>query len=109
MKTDFLIEHLEAEKEKAPLPIIPIGKEKALTGKEIIQFLSFLNEMIEYYDYATVGNVHDFFGMPREQNDDEYGWTDVGNAEIVYLGDGQFGLKMPTPTLIDCPLVRFDV
>lgn len=94
---DFLIEHLEAEKEKEkePYPFISPGNLKKLDGKEIVELLSSLNEIINVFGFATVGDMYDLLGVTRNYNDNNYGWTDLSTAEIVYLGNGQFDLKMP--------------
>lgn len=64
------------------------------TRGEAEEVLRQLMEMIETYDVASVADLYDLVGITGNYTDNNYGWTNVRNAEIVRVRDGYL-LKLP--------------
>lgn len=51
-------------------------------------------ELVETYDVVSVADLYDLVGMSSQYTDNNYGWTNVRNAEVVRVRDG-YMLKLP--------------
>jgi len=55
------------------------------------EVLDTLRNLIEDYGQATIGDLYDAAGMTPDNNfskNEEYGWTDLGRAQVKYGRDG---------------------
>lgn len=68
--------------------------------REAEEVLMHLDDLIDKYGVATVGDLHDLLGITGEYTDEKYGWTSIKNAKIVRSYDG-YELKMPRAMVID--------
>lgn len=62
--------------------------------------LDLMNELIETYGIASVGDLYDLVGITGEYTDQKYGWTNLRNAEPIRVKDG-YMLKLPKAIPID--------
>lgn len=53
-----------------------------------------MDELIEAYGVASVGDLYDLVGISGDYTDNKYGWTNLRNAQAVRVKDGYL-LKMP--------------
>lgn len=70
------------------------------TRGEAEEVLSRLDELIETYKVATVADLYDLVGITGNYTDNNYGWTNIRNAEAVRVRDG-YVLKLPKALPID--------
>lgn len=56
--------------------------------------LSRLDEIMEEYETVRVADLYDLVGVTHEYTDNDYGWTNIRNAEVVRVRDG-YKIKMP--------------
>lgn len=61
---------------------------------EAERVLSQLNDLIETYEVVSVADLYDLVGIARNWTDNNYGWTNIKNAEVIRCRDG-FLLQMP--------------
>ena len=53
-----------------------------------------MDEMMETYGQVRVADMYDLVGITGEYTDNNYGWTNIHNAEVVRVRDG-YKIKMP--------------
>ena len=53
-----------------------------------------MDELIEAYGVASVGDLYDLVGLTGDYTDNKYGWTNLRSAQAVRVRDGYL-LKMP--------------
>lgn len=68
---------------------------------EAEEVLSQLEDIIDTYKVATVADLHDLVGITGEYTDENYGWTNLGRAEVVRCRDGGYMLKLPRALAVD--------
>lgn len=56
--------------------------------------LSRMDELIDTYGYASVADLYDLIGKTGAYTDNNYGWSNLRNAEAVRVRDGWL-LKLP--------------
>lgn len=59
-----------------------------------------LDEIIDEYDFASVGDMYDIVGVTGSYTDNDYGWTDIRNARIERVREG-YVIRMPKALPID--------
>ena len=59
-----------------------------------------LDELVDTYGLARVSDLYDLVGVTGNYTDNNYGWTNTRNAEIVRVRDGYI-IKMPRAIPID--------
>ena len=64
------------------------------TRGEAEEVLRQMMEMIETYDVVSVADLYDLVGITGQYTDNNYGWTNVRNTEIIRVRDGYL-LKLP--------------
>ena len=57
--------------------------------------LSRMDEMMDTYGLVRVADLYDLVGVTGDYTDNDYGWTNIRNAEIVRTRDGGYMIKMP--------------
>lgn len=67
---------------------------------EAERVLSQMNDLIETYDQASIGDLYDLVGLDAPYTHNKYGWTNLRNAEPVRVRDG-YMLKMPKALPLD--------
>lgn len=53
-----------------------------------------MDEIMEEYDSVRVADLYDLVGVSGNYTDNNYGWTNIRNAEVVRVRDG-YKIKMP--------------
>lgn len=53
-----------------------------------------LDEVMEEYECVRVADLYDLVGVSGNYTDNNYGWTNIRNAEVVRVRDG-YKIKMP--------------
>lgn len=53
-----------------------------------------MDELIEAYGVASVGDLYDLVGLTGDYTDNKYGWTNLRSAQAVRVRDGYL-LKLP--------------
>ena len=61
---------------------------------EAEEVLMRLDELIETYGQASVADLYDLVGITGKYTDNNYGWTNIRNAEPVQVRDGYL-LRLP--------------
>lgn len=56
--------------------------------------LSRMDELMETYGIVRVADLYDLVGVTGQYTDNNYGWTNIRNAEVVRVRDG-YKIKMP--------------
>ena len=56
--------------------------------------LSRMDEVMEEYGQVRVADLYDLVGVTGNYTDNNYGWTNIRNAEVVRVRDG-YKIKMP--------------
>lgn len=62
---------------------------------EAEEVLSQLDELIDTYGTASVADLYDLVGITGKYTDNNYGWTNLKNADAIRTRDGEYLLKMP--------------
>ena len=57
--------------------------------------LSQLEDIIDIYEQASVGDLYDLVGITPRHTDNKYGWEDISNASIIRDRDGMYVIRMP--------------
>lgn len=60
-----------------------------------------LLDSIDVYKAAKVSDFYDLIGQPSEYTEDNYGWTELGEAKIVRCGADGWKLVLPRATVLD--------
>lgn len=53
-----------------------------------------MDEIMEEYEQVRVADLYDLVGISGNYTDNNYGWTNIRNAEVVRVRDG-YKIKMP--------------
>lgn len=61
---------------------------------EAEEVLSRMDELLETYGMVTVADLYDLVGISCNYTDNNYGWTNIRNAEVVRVRDG-YRIKLP--------------
>lgn len=64
------------------------------TRGEAEAVLSRMDELMETYGIVRVADLYDLVGITGEYTDNNYGWTNIRNADVVRVRDG-YKIKMP--------------
>lgn len=67
---------------------------------EAEEVLSRMDELIDTYKVVSVADLKDLVGITGPYTDNNYGWTNIRNAEIIRVRDGYL-IKMPKAMPID--------
>lgn len=62
--------------------------------------LARMDELLATYGMASVADMYDLCGVTPQYTDNNYGWTNIRNAQIVHIRDG-YVIKMPKPMPLD--------
>lgn len=62
--------------------------------------LTRMDELMDEYKLVRVSDLYDLVGITGNYTDNNYGWTNIRNAEIVRVRDG-YMIKMPRAIPID--------
>lgn len=54
-----------------------------------------LDDIVDAYGHVRVADLYDLVGITGEYTDNNYGWFNVRNVEIIRTRDGRYALKMP--------------
>lgn len=57
--------------------------------------LTRLDELIETYGHARVGDLYDLVGKSCDYTYNDYGWTNLSTAKTVYVRGEGYGLELP--------------
>ena len=61
---------------------------------EAERVISQMNDLIETYERVSVADLYDLVGLSSNYTDNDYGWTNIRNAEAVRVRDG-YELRLP--------------
>lgn len=64
------------------------------TRGEAEAVLTRMDEMIDEYNEVRVADLYDLVGITGEYTDNNYGWTNIHDAQVVRVRDG-YKIKMP--------------
>ena len=64
------------------------------TRGEAESVLARMDEIMEEYESVRVADLYDLVGVTGQYTDNNYGWTNIRNAEVVRVRDG-YKIKMP--------------
>lgn len=64
------------------------------TRGEAESVLMRMDEIMEEYESVRVADLYDLVGVTGQYTDNNYGWTNIRNAEVVRVRDG-YKIKMP--------------
>ena len=64
------------------------------TRGEAESVLARMDEIMEEYESVRVADLYDLVGVTGQYTDNDYGWTNIRNAEVVRVRDG-YKIKMP--------------
>lgn len=64
------------------------------TRGEAEDVLSRMDELIETYGIVSVADLYELVGVDGEYTDNDYGWTNIHNADVVRTRDGYL-LSLP--------------
>ena len=64
------------------------------TRGEAEDVLSRMDELIETYGIVSVADLYELVGVDGEYTDNDYGWTNIRNADVVRTRDGYL-LSLP--------------
>lgn len=64
------------------------------------EVLSSMDDLIDRYRFASVGDLYDLVGITGDYTDNKYGWTDIRNAQVVRVRNG-YMLKLPRALPLD--------
>lgn len=62
--------------------------------------LTRMDELLATYGMVSVADMYDLCGVTPQYTDNNYGWTNIRNAQIVRIRDG-YVIKMPKPMPLD--------
>lgn len=54
-----------------------------------------LDDIVDAYGHVRVADLYDLVGITGEYTDNDYGWFNVRNVEIIRTRNGRYALKMP--------------
>ena len=67
---------------------------------EAMEVLDTLTELIDVYDQASVNDFYDAIGVTGDFTDTNYGWTELGSANIRRVRGGGYILDLPRPVVL---------
>lgn len=67
---------------------------------EALEVLDTLTELIDVYDQASVNDFYDAIGVTGDFTDTNYGWTELGSANIRRIRGGGYILDLPRPIVL---------
>lgn len=67
---------------------------------EAEEVLTRMDELIETYGHVSVADLYDLVGITGNFTDNNYGWTNIRNAEVVRVRNGYL-IKMPKALPLD--------
>jgi hypothetical protein len=71
------------------------------TRGEAEQILEVMDEYLDKYKQVSVADLYDFVGITSDNfTNNNYGWTDIRNAQIYHVRDG-YKLKLPRALPLD--------
>ena len=70
------------------------------TRAEAEEVLERMDELLDTYNVVSVADLYDLVGISCSYTDNKYGWTNLRNAEVIRVRDGDF-LKLPKAGPID--------
>ena len=59
-----------------------------------------MQNIIDEYGHVTVSDLYDMVDLTAPYTGNRYGWTRLGSAEAVRTRDGDYVLRLPSPTVI---------
>lgn len=71
------------------------------TRREAEEVVDSMNDMLDRYGIVSVADFYQLANVSSEYTDNDYGWTSIGNPEIVRERDGGYVIKLRRPTPID--------
>lgn len=71
------------------------------TRGEAEAVLAQMDDLIDTYKMVRVADFYDLVGVSGHYTDNNYGWTNIRNAEVVRLRDGGYVIKLPRALPID--------
>lgn len=63
--------------------------------------LTEMDEIISKYGFVKVADFYDLVGTSGSYTDNNYGWMDLRNAQVVRLSNGEYTIKLPRALPID--------
>lgn len=60
-----------------------------------------LYNILETYNIVRVADLYDLVGISGRYTDNDYGWTNLRNAEVVRLRDGGYTIRLPRALPLD--------
>lgn len=89
------------ERRSSPYQSQPIFSEIIFDDpRDATEVIARMNEIVDRYRIATVGNLFDLADLKAPYTAENYGWTDFKNAKVVRTGDG-YVIKTPPCMPID--------
>jgi len=68
---------------------------------EADEVLDRLQDLIETYGVASVGDFYDLIGKVPSYTDNRYGWENISNATVVRMRDGGYMIRLPKARPLD--------
>lgn len=65
------------------------------TRGEAEAVLNQLDNILDEYKMVRVADLYDLVGISGRYTDNDYGWTNLRNAEVVRLRDGGYTIRLP--------------
>lgn len=65
--------------------------------EEAHDILEKLNDQIELYDIATVGDLYNLAGVTATHVDENWGWSSLEGSRVMRASDGWYYLDLPKP------------
>lgn len=68
---------------------------------EAEEVLDRLYDLIARYETASVADLYDLVGEPKNHIDERWGWRELRGASFTKLRDGGYSLNLPKPETLD--------
>lgn len=68
---------------------------------EAEKVLSEMDEIVAKYGFVKVADYYDLVGTSGSYTDNNYGWTNLHNAQVCRLYNGEYTIKLPRAIPID--------
>lgn len=69
------------------------------TAEDAHDVLADMRAYVSQYGVVTVGYMYGLLGYPSDQTKENYGWTNIDDAAIVFTNNGYL-LRLPRPILL---------